>query len=344
MYFYLQIYNYFANFICQKLKNIIVMKSNKLTLLITAFLLCHYSFCNNTKLFTNNHIHKSEKISDSIIINEILFNPISPGVDYIELYNNSINEIDICNYSIGRIRESFPNPPDTSLKVICSESYILPPKSYVLLSTNSEMVSYQYVCSSDNFLEMKSFPSLPNDEAMVILCNQHKDIIDEMFYSDKMHHDLLIETKGVALERISFDNSSLDRNNWTSASYTTKYGTPGYRNSMAVDLLEEKIMNEINIIPEIFSPNGDGRDDICSINYMFDKNGYNMNIKIFNSKGIFVKNLLNNSLIDNKGSITWNGGDDNNRILDPGIYIIQAEIFDLKGYVNRIRKVVVIAP
>ena len=68
-----------------------------------------------------------------------------------------------------------------------------------------------------------------------------------------------------------------------------------------------------------------------------------MNIKIFNSRGILTRNLLDNNLVDAEGFITWDGCDDNNHSLEPGIYIVQAEIFDLKGFLKRIRKCVVIA-
>jgi flagellar hook assembly protein FlgD len=153
----------------------------------------------------------------------------------------------------------------------------------------------------------------------------------------------LVETQGVSLERISSENMSSDKNNWHSASYDVNYGTPAYKNSMSTDLIEINKDNEINIIPEIFSPDNDGFDDICNIYYDLDENGYTLNIKIFNSKGRLVNNLLNNSLVNNEGFVSWDGTDNNNHLLEPGIYIIQSEIFNLKGNVKRIRKVVVIA-
>ena len=108
-----------------------------------------------------------------------------------------------------------------------------------------------------------------------------------------MHYDLLVETQGVSLERISSENPSTDKNNWHSASFDVNYGTPGYKNSMTTDVIEIDDNNEINIVPEIFSPDNDGFDDICNIYYDLNENGYTINIKIFNSKGRLVNNLLN---------------------------------------------------
>ncbi len=289
----------------------------------------------------------SEASHNDLIINEILFNPISPGVEYLELYNRSDKVIDLKEIMFGTIKKTFPNPPDTTLKDICKESRIMLPHSYILLSLDQEIVKEQYLNLApdpDPFLDVESFPSLPNEEGHVIICDKSRMTIDEIKYSDKTHYALLSVTQGVALERISTETSSLDNNNWHSASFNYNYGTPGYKNSMAQSINVDNNKNGISIIPEAFSPNGDAYDDICGICYKLDENGYTLNISIFNSDGILVRDLLNNNLVNCEGTIYWDGCDDNNRCVTPGIYIIQAEIFNLKGKVNRIRNVVVVAP
>lgn len=296
------------------------------------------------EIFVQFGIPSSANRND-VIINEILFNPINPGVDYLELYNRSDKVIDLKELTFGTIKKSFPNPPDTTLKEIISESRYLLPHSYILLSTDSEIVKYQYDIKDkddNNFLEVKSFPSLPNTEGRVVICDKTSKIIDEMYYSEKMHYELLTVTQGVSLERISFEKSSLDENNWHSASFNYNYGTPGYKNSMAVDSKNEVSENEIDIIPEIFSPNGDAYDDICGIYYNLDKNGYSINIKVFNSNGLLIRNLLNNNLTNSQDVIYWDGCDDNNRIVEAGIYIIMTEIFDLEGNVKIFKNVVTV--
>lgn len=293
----------------------------------------------------------SEVEIGDIIINEILFNPISPCVDYLEIYNRSDKVIDLSELMIGTIKESFPNPPDTILKTISNEGRILLPHSYMLISSDNDMVVSHY-WTDDNlagidkslcFIETKEFPSFPNTEGRVIVCNKSRKILDEVYYSEKMHYDLLIETKGVSLERISFEDESLDETNWHSASYNVNYGTPGYENSMAMNDIEEVADEEVYIFPEIFSPDGDGFDDNCAVGYRFIENGFTLNISIFNSIGVMVRSLLRNSLVSDEGFIVWDGCDDDAHRVEPGIYIVQVELFDLKGNVKRIRKVVVVA-
>ena len=293
----------------------------------------------------------SDVENNDVIINEILFDPISPGVEYLEIYNRSEKVINLSELLVGTIKESFPNPADTVLKTICQEQRILLPKTYMLLSTDNDIVISQYLTDEENlstklhhnFLETKELPSFPNEEGVIIICNKSREIIDEVYYSEKMHYDLLVETKGVSLERISFENSSLDKTNWHSASYNVNYGTPGYENSMAMNEVIENGNDEIYISPEIFSPDGDGFDDNCAIYYKFNENGFTLNIKIFNSKGILTRNLLHNNLVADEGNVIWDGRDNNSHRVEPGIYIVQAEFFDLKGFVKRIKKVVTVA-
>lgn len=56
-------------------------------------------------------------------------------------------------------------------------------------------------------------------------------MIDEIRYSSKWHAPSVKNEKGIALERINPDRDTQDEMNWTSASATAGYGTPGYRNS-----------------------------------------------------------------------------------------------------------------
>ena len=275
-----------------------------------------------------------------ILINEILFNPIAPGVDYVELYNPTDETFDLSTLMLGVIRESFPNPADTILKEIASESHLLLPQTYVLLSTNSEIVGQQYECSTDNFVQMASFPSYANSGGTALLMSKSGTVIDQMVFSESMHYPLLKETKGVSLERVSFDQSSLDANNWHSAAERVHFGTPGYENSMMQSA--DPSDDEITISPDVFSPDGDGFDDACFVSYHFDEAGYTMNIYIFNVAGQLNRHLAKGELIGQEGSVLWNGLDDNNNKVPVGVYVVVTEVFNFEGKVKQFRNAVVV--
>ena len=282
----------------------------------------------------------NEIAAGEILINEILFDPIAPGVDYVELYNNTDKTFDLSTLLLGVVRESFPNPADTTLKEISADSRLFLPRTYILLSANSEIVAQQYDCTSDNFVQMASFPSYANAGGTAILKTKSGVVIDAMKFSEKMHYPLLKVTKGVSLERVSFDQPSMAPDNWHSAAESAGFGTPGQPNSMMQSA--EPSHDEISISPEVFSPDGDGLDDACFINYRFDESGYTMNTYIFNVAGQLVRHLAKGELVGQEGSVVWNGLDNNGNRVPVGVYVVMTEVFNFSGKVKQFKNAVVV--
>ena len=280
-----------------------------------------------------------EAVHGDVVINEILFDPISPAADYVEIYNKSEKVLNISDLQLGVIKSSFPNPPDTVIKKICSENRQLLPGKYVLLTTKPTEIAEQYECSDYNFITMGSYPSYPNDGATVLLLS-NGDIIDFMSYTDKMHYPLLAETKGVSLERVSPQITSNDPENWHSSS-SPLHGTPGYQNSVYIE--NHEVEADIEILPQVFSPDADGFDDVTTINLKDIGNDYTAKIHIFDARGRPVKTLVNCKNIADQSSFVWNGLDDNGSIVPIGIYVVFVEVFDLQGHIKRFKKAVVVA-
>ncbi len=282
----------------------------------------------------------NEIAEGEILINEILFDPITPGVDYVELYNNTDKTFDLSTLMLGVVKETFPNPADTTLKEITADSRLFLPQTYVLLSTNSEIVGQQYGSPTDNFVQMASFPSYANAGGTAILMGKDGTTIDAMYFSEKMHYPLLKVTKGVSLERVAFDQPSMSTDNWHSAAELAHFGTPGQPNSMMQRV--EPSNDEISISPDIFSPDGDGYDDACFINYHFDEAGYTMNTCIFNVAGQQMRHLAKGELVGQEGSILWNGLDDNGNRVPVGVYVVVTEVFNFEGKVKQFKNAVVV--
>ena len=276
-----------------------------------------------------------------ILINEILFDPISPGVDYVELYNYTDKTFDLSTLMLGVIREgTFPNPADTTLKEISADSRLFLPYTYVLLSANSEIVGEQYGCPTDNYVQMASFPSYANAGGTAILMGKDGTTVDAMYFSEKMHYPLLKVTKGVALERVSFGQPSMDADNWHSAAERVGFGTPGQPNSMMQTA--EPSDDEVSVSPDVFSPDGDGFDDACFINYRFDEAGYTMNVYVFNVAGQLVRHLVKGELVGQEGSALWNGLDNNGNRVPVGVYVVVTEVFNFDGKVKQFKNAAVV--
>jgi hypothetical protein len=187
---------------------------------------------------------------------------------------------------------------------------------------------------------MEKFPSFNNDFDYVVLLDEEMQVIDELFYTEKMHHPLLAEEKGISLERISYTQKTNDIKNWHSASTTSGYGTPGYVNSQVEtgDIHGPKI----TFSPESFSPNFDGYNDEYHIDYELDKPGFVANISIFDAAGRFIMKLAKNEILGTSGSIAWNGEDQTGQKQNLGVYVVLVEIFNTSGEVYQYKDGVVL--
>ena len=286
-------------------------------------------------------LSESAEPSD-LVINEVLFNPLGDGVDYVELYNRSNRAIDLEQLIIASVKGVPPELPDTQSVDISTSCRIILPGAYLALTTDPEMVKSQYVTEdSQAFLQMASFPSFNNDIGYVLLTDQRGQVIDAMSYSEEMHFLMLGSYEGVSLERISPERPSGEASNWHSAAETAGFGTPGYRNSQY--LPDNETDDDLLISPEIFSPDGDGKDDNLGIYYHFDAPGKLVTVLIFDSGGHLARTLVNNEMPGTEGFFSWDGTLDDRTSAQNGIYVIYLEALDMNGKTKHYKKAGVLA-
>jgi len=163
-----------------------------------------------------------------------------------------------------------------------------------------------------------------------------------MVYSSDMHVGLISDEKqkGISLERIKASNFSLDFNNWTSAAQSSGGATPGLVNSVSPNNFTTKEVFEV--YPEVFTPNNDGTFDVVELKYNIDKTEVVANVKVFNSNGVFIKEIANNFLMGTTGSFIWNGMNADNSLCEKGIYVFWIELFDTDGNVKVYKKICVL--
>jgi hypothetical protein len=277
---------------------------------------------------------------NDVVINEILFNPKTGGYDFVELYNRSNKVIDLRQLDI--LEKDISDPSSVLEQAsVSSQSYLLFPGYYVLLSENIENIRQNYFVEYPNaLLEVPSLPNFPDDDGICVLRLHNSIVIDSLSFSNKWHFALLDIEDGVSLERIDYDKPTQDKSNWHSAASTVGFGTPTYQNSQ---FSETGISDdEIQVDPEVFTPDNDGEKDYTTIDYQFSEPGYVMNVKVFDIKGREVRNLVKNELLSSKGLFQWDGTDDDNQKARVGIYLICIEVFNLQGKVKRFKRQVVL--
>lgn len=297
---------------------------------------------NNTVEFA-----KPEPIyAGDIIINEILFNPVTGGVDYLELYNKTnkvlnVGDLWISNTSGWQLLDA------NDVKI----DYLLFPQQYVVLTSSPFQVEETYRTGDPlktpdlNKMVLFSLPSFPDNEGTCVVYtinNTFAEFVDSFTYNKDMHNRLIDDQNGVALERIDFYAPSNDRNNWHSGAQAVKFGTPTYRNSSAYsnEITDDGVIQLPN---NTFSPDADGFEDFLLINYNIDDNGFVGNITIYDAHGRFVRKLVSNELLMREGTILWDGSNEDGEKCIVGPYIIFAEIFSPDGRVKRYKKTCILA-
>lgn len=277
-----------------------------------------------------------------VIINEILFNPLGDGVDFVELYNRCDNVIDLKGLLIASVKESLTGSPDTQSVSITSSGFELLPEKYLVLTADPQKVMDQYsVTDPACYLALSSFPAFNNDKGFVLLMDKDKQLIDGFHYSEDMHFLMLNSYDGVSLERICPDRPGDDPSNWHSAAETVGFATPGYENSQYLEIWDDG--NTLSVQPEIFSPDGDGQDDQLGIVYDFSSPGKLITVLIFNAEGRLVKKLVNNEMPGTHGLYSWDGTLDDRSLAQNGIYIIYMEALGMDGNTRRFKKAAVLA-
>ena len=276
-----------------------------------------------------------------VVINEILFNPLSGGSDFVELYNRStkvldLSQLKIANTDLNTGAIDVSNPL-TSLRKLFY------PGEYLCITESTDDIKSRYTVNDPKTLHsIADLPSYNDDEGECVLLDVSSKKIDRFHYLDNYHFPLLNDKEGVSLERISPDRITQDSSNWHSASSSSGYATPGYKNSQYSVSYSDG--SEIKIEPEIFSPDNDGFADIVNIHYQFEKPGYTANVKIYSSTGLPVIELVKNDLLGTEaGTWSWDGIDKDHNKASIGIYVIYIEAFEASGNVKKIKKTCVLA-
>jgi hypothetical protein len=296
---------------------------------------CTSSILESTSIYTGIPIIPNK---GELIINELLFNPEPYGTDFLEVYNNSKSVINAKDLYISN--KNSDGQVGSHFKFAEEDLNIFPGKYFVIATDSSNIIKNWKKIDRKTISEIKSMPSYPDNEGTALLINKEGIIIDEFHYSDDMHYPLLIDKEGVSLERIDPTVPSSFKENWHSASSTAGYATPGKVNSQFKQ--KDSLKDMIDIYQTDFSPNNDGINDFLTINYKMPNPGNSISIYAFNFNGMMIRKIADNQLCGTSGSFIWDGLAQDKHKVNSGIYLIFAEILDLRGNQMKFKKAIAV--
>ncbi|WP_437920157.1 lamin tail domain-containing protein [Sphingobacterium sp. LRF_L2] len=279
-------------------------------------------WCNHTYSISAPFLIPSATEFNDIVINEILFNPKTEGVDFVEIYNRSMKAIDLKSWKIGN-------------RTITENAHIILPKEYRVLTTSAESVSKDYPKAVlKNFIPMASLPAYPNEKGTVTL-SSGTVMVDSLYYQNNMHQPFLTNTKGISLERQDPEYGTNEAGNFSSASTMEGGATPGYQNSKSV--MESTSKDNLLLKTKVFYPQANEQQQNILLQYNFSLDHMMLNLTLFNDRGLVVNRLIRNKSTGTTGDIYWNGLDEASQQCPNGIYIYSAEIYNSAGHFQRFK-------
>jgi len=262
-----------------------------------------------------------------MVINEIMFSPLSGQPEWIEIYNRSENTINLQEWKIS-------DADTTSLVTVADKPFFIKSESFIVIAADS--LVYELFPDVPAVIILKTFPSLNNDFESVYLYDLNGQMIDVVRYDAAWGG-----VSGFSLERINPEISSQDSSNWSSCVDAAR-GTPGGKNSIFIQILPTGA--SMSIAPNPFSPDYDAHEDVTYISYKLPMKTAFMNIKIYDIRGRLVRFLCNTQATGAEGVVIWNGSDDDGHLCRIGIYIVYLEALNAaQGIIVTHKKTIVLA-
>lgn len=270
-----------------------------------------------------------------IIINELLFDPITGGSDFVELHNRSEKILDLGGMSLANFDD------DTiSNAVLVTQHILLYPGAFIVLTPDSTSQLNQFASAvPGRFLQME-LPALDNDSSTVYLIGPNNRQLDKVSYTEDWHLSLVDNTENKSLERIDPAGPSDNASNWHTAAESVGFATPGGTNSQFVS---GEIAGDFGTMQALFSPDNDGFEDVLQLYYRMAQPGMIATLGIYDDEGRLVRQLMANELLGAEGHFTWDGTSDEQQKCTVGIYIAVLEAFSSDGKLFQKRQAVTLA-
>ncbi|MFH1212760.1 MAG: lamin tail domain-containing protein, partial [Candidatus Neomarinimicrobiota bacterium] len=164
-----------------------------------------------------------------VVINEIMFAPLTGQSEWFEIYNNSENPVDLNQW---KFRDALGS------RVALADSFItLNADEFAVVVARRDFAS-DYPDFKQTLIVPKSFPTLNNASDSLFVYDAIGQAIDSICYRESWGSGT-----GISLERLDPDQPALTANNWNGS---LQMATPGQINSVI------KLENDLAIVPASF--------------------------------------------------------------------------------------------
>lgn len=264
-----------------------------------------------------------------LVINEIMYSPLSGSGEWVELYNRS-------DAAVSLERWWFSDAEGVKRQTMANVPVLVPPRGFALVSGDSLLLRTGQAPPTCPLVVIPTWPALSAKGDAVIIYDPHGTVVDSVAYDETWGG-----SAGVSLERINPDLPSQLKSNWSSC-VESSGATPGLPNSILTKVVPAG--TTLSVSPSPFSPDGDGHDDFAVISFALPMTTAAVNIKIYDVTGRLIRFLASNQPTGARNAVVWDGRDDHGQQARIGVYIVYLEALNASaGIVETARTTVVLA-
>ncbi|MCK9212806.1 MAG: lamin tail domain-containing protein, partial [Ignavibacteriaceae bacterium] len=236
---------------------------------------------NNKKIISFTVYNQPTKFND-VIINEIMYAPLSGEPEWIELFNRTNDAINLKKWRIG---------DNTTQIILPSNDLNIQKHSYAVVAKDSSLLNLYKITSP--FI-VASLPSFNNTDDAVVVKDSLNILADSLYYFSSWGG-----SNGRSLERIDANESSINQSNWKTSTGIFK-ATPGKINSVTQKDFDG------TIVDILFSPQNPIAGDNISISAKaknIGKNDLSFHLELYLDENL---DSIPDAAIATSGSVTIN--------------------------------------
>jgi uncharacterized repeat protein (TIGR02543 family) len=226
-----------------------------------------------------------------VIINEVCYtsDTILPGGDWVELYNNSDQYVDISGWVI--------TDSDTQHTYRISQGTILPPKGYYVFC--NEMAAFETAYPQvDNYAGELEF-GLDNDEDAVRLYNISMELVDSVRYQSLYPWPVILPGMGYTMALTDPDSDNTLPESWKRSKEWL--GTPGGNNQFSLGIVDLHFPADRDILFQN-SPNPFARETRILFH---SGSSQHVNIAVYDLNGRILEVLADAKLEQGQHEFSW---------------------------------------